>query len=429
MDLFLHVAQTLGFESDRQVARLADATPESVSNWRAGSVKSFKVQTLERVKAQVGAHLDLLRGARRAAEHGLHPVEIEAGSSPSDLHRQFRHRVVYDYLGHRFLYFEAQGALAWENLIRQGYGQDHWLDGVRACAQAWLDPTRDGKGRCKGPLAQGLGLAPRERLRGLDLIGLGPGDGAKEQAILQQVLAAESERRLPWLTYQPVDVSISLLLQAAARARETMARDPWRSVVPICADFEEGPLHFLRRLPTSRRGLSEGPRLVCLLGNIFGNLRDEESFVRGKLHALARPGDFVWLEVGLRHDPIENEPLYALTQPERKPTAGEANRRLLLLGPYRRWEAALGRRPAEVEMRVWLRENDEASRVPGSCNFCHDLLISAEGRVCTMLYSRRYALEDLRAWLERHGFAVLRTRRISDRRTRVAHLLLQRKEA
>ena len=61
----------------------------------------------------------------------------------------------------------------------------------------------------------------------------------------------------------------------------------------------------------------------------FGNLRDEELFVRQKLWHIARPGDLVWLEVGLRLEPIENDPLYRLTQPDREESSAEANRRLL----------------------------------------------------------------------------------------------------
>ena len=109
-------------------------------------------------------------------------------------------------------------------------------------------------------------------------------------------------------------------------------------------------------------------------------------------------------------------------------TAAEANRRLLLEGPYRRWEVATGRSPGDLDMRIWVREDDDASRVPGSVNFCHDLLLRDERRVCTMLYSRRYALPALCSWLGHQGFSVLRDHVVEDSRGRgrVAHLLLER---
>ena len=240
---------------------------------------------------------------------------------------------------------------------------------------------------------------------------------------------------LPWIAYAPVDVSIPLLISAGDAGRTSLARaapgaTASRYVTPFCADFEEGPLSFLPRLPTARADDgTPGIRLVLLLGNIFGNLRDEEAFVRHKLHALTRPGDRVWIEVGLRNEPLSSDPLYRLTQPDHEITASEASRRLLLIGPYRRLEAAIGRRASDVDMRVWVREGDESCRVPGSVNFCHDLVIRDENRVCTMLYSRRYVLEALTAWLEARGFAIEGIRKVTDgqRLVQVAHLLLERR--
>jgi hypothetical protein len=117
-----------------------------------------------------------------------------------------------------------------------------------------------------------------------------------------------------------------------------------------------------------------------------------------------------------------------MTEGGRGDTAAEANRRLLLEGPYRRWEAATGRPPASLEVKVWLRQDDDSCRIPDSVNFCHDLVIKDERRVCTMLYSRRYAVPALGAWFERLGFEVLRIQRAEDSRgkARVAHVLLRR---
>jgi hypothetical protein len=331
MDLFFHVAELLGVGNDRDLASLADVGPENVGNWRAGAVREFKPQKLEAVKKNLATHVSMLR-AQAAQAEGLHPLEIEEGASPSDLHREFRDRVSFDYLGHRFLYFEAQGALAWESLIRAGYGQSAWLDGAADAARRWTEPRREGNGRSRGPLAHALGFDRRATPRGLVVVALGCGDGAKEGGVVERLLAleAETDRRLAWLTYAPVDVSIPLLLQAARVTRDLFARGdaPGRAVLPFCADFEEGRLGFVRRLPTQTRGADEGLRLVVMLGNVFGNLRDEEEFVRQKPWALTRPGDLVWLEVGLR----------SMTRPDQAQTAAEASRRLLLEGPYRRWE-------------------------------------------------------------------------------------------
>ncbi len=421
MELFLAVAAELGFTDDEEIARLANVGPENVVNWRTGKVAEFKPQRLKAALTSLGFHIQALRaqagmgGAGDGQELSL--LEIEQGSSPADLHRQFRDRVNYDYLGHRFLYFEPQGAHAWENLIKEGYDQDRWLAGVGECAEAWLGDF----GRFK---------------RGLDFVSLGCGEGLKEALILRSLLAAErrSGRSLAWVAYAPVDVSIPLLVAAARAARRLLAEEKidrvrhW-SVLPFCADFEEGSLAFQRRLRTASPAFAEeGVRLCAVLGNVFGNVRDEEAFVRRRLSALIRPGDLGWIEVGVRPEDIADDPLFHMTRPGHQDSAGEANRRLLLEGPYRRWASATGRPAPKIELRVSLREGDDACRVPGSVNFVHDLVIKDERRSCTMLYSRRYRVADLSRWFERLGWVAEGTRLVTDSRgvPRVAHLLLRR---
>lgn len=441
VDLLFHVADLLGFSSDREIAELAGVSAENVANWRSGAVQEFKPSKLKAIKASLTAQLVALKeqagAVSREAGFELCPMEIEQGSSPTDLQRQFRDQVSYDYLGHRFLYYEPMGALAWESLIRRGYDQDRWVSSVDACAASWLDPRRESDGRIKGAIADALGLGKRNPRAGLDLISLGPGEGGKEMAILARLVEVlgKVEQRLGWMAFVPVDVSVSLLLSATTESRRLLTEAAARGarsnyqVKAFCADFEEGKLHFIDRLPTSMQPEQPGLRLVLMLGNIFGNLRDEEVFVQQRLKRLVRPGDLAWIEVGLRLDPIDNDPLFRMTQPQREETANEANRRLLLEGPYRRWEAATGRAPAALDVRVWLREDDDSSRIPGSVNFCHDLVLKDERRVCTMLYSRRYELDRLTQWFEGLGFEVLRLHRADDSRdrVRVGHLLLRRR--
>jgi uncharacterized SAM-dependent methyltransferase len=439
MELFLHVAELLGYTSDKDVAELAGVSPENVANWRSGAVQEFKPQKLKGIKANIAAQLEAMSEQAGAVKQGtqLSPIEIEEGSSPSELQKQFRDRVAYDYLGHRFLYYEPMGALAWEKLIGRGYEQASWLTGVESCCDAWLDLTRDDSGRTKGPIADGVGLNRRGTPRGLDLVSLGPGEGEKELLVLKKLLELEkqADQRLPWLCYAPVDVSIPLLVRACIGAQKLLGEEGGSGsksrhrVKSFCSDFEEGTLSFLDRLPSTLQKERGGTRLVLMLGNVFGNLRDEETFVRERLWKIARPGDLVWIEVGLRLDPIEKDPLYSLTVGDRELTAAEANRRLLLEGPYRRWEAATGRKPSDLEMKIWMREDDDSTRVPGSINFCHDLVLQEERRACTMLYSRRYKLESLTSWFETIDFSVLRIKKVEDsqKRARVGHVLLLRR--
>jgi hypothetical protein len=430
MELFLHVAELVGATTERQIAELAEVSVDNVANWKSGSVKEFKVQTLKAVKDNLRGRLMALRDELGQHEStfalGLVPVEIEEASGPAALQRQFADRMIYDYLGHRFLYFDPQGALAWENLIKAGYEQDHYLAGVRDCMKTWTTPN--------GALSGALGLGGRVPAKGLDVISLGPGEGSKEAIILEHLLRLQgSGRAFSWLTLGLVDVSIPLLLRAAKAAKQAQlaAGDGPAgpgTVLPICADFEEGALTFTKRLPSFANPELPGTRLALVLGNTFGNLRDEEHFLTQKLNRLLRPGDLLWLEVGLRPDNIEDEPLYAMTKSGQE-TAAFSNRRLLLEGPYRRWEAAIGRPPSELDMRIWVRERDETSRVPGSLNFCHDMVIKNERRVCTMLYSRRYDLAGLRSFLERQGYRVLDTAPVQDSHgyQRTMHLLAEKR--
>ena len=436
VELLLAMAERLGVAEDRDLAALAGVGVETVANWRSGSVRELKPQKLAAVIRGLEARIESVQERAGAIEVdpslGLVSIEVEEESSPAALQRQLRDRIHYDYLGHRFLYFEPQGALAWENLIRDGYEQDRWLAGVDECAKAWLDTSRDARGGCKGPIATALGFGRKTKTRGLDVISFGPGEGGKEVRVLEQVLELEAGDglSLPFLSVALCDVSIALLLRAATDTRRcVLAAGSHANVMPFCSDFEEGPLAFVHRLPTDRAPAEEGLRLVLILGNVLGNLRDEGMFVRQKLLEIVRPGDLVWLEVGIRPDRIQADPLFTLTLPDREETAAEANRRLLLEGPFRRWEAARGRKPSQLEMRVWVREDDESSRVPGSYNFCHDLVLREEDRTITMLYSRRYQIEGLSTWLEDQGFVVERIVQVHDskRRPRVAHVLARRK--
>ena len=396
LDLVLFASHELGISGDRDLASLFGVSTETIANWRTGAVKELKGQTLAAVKRGLQTRFAMLR-ERAAAEEaayalGLCPIEIEDGSDPAAIQRQFRDRVHYDYLGHRFLYFDPQGALAWEMLIKQGYDQDRWLRGVEKCLSDWMSTKKDRHGKPQGPLAQLAGVGRPGKRSGMDVVSLGPGEGGKEQRVLDALLdTSTADARFPWLSVCLVDVSIPLLLEAARGCRRVLDGSAQESVLlPVCGDFEEGALRFIERLPTARHE-GEGARLVLMLGNTFGNLRNEEAFVRRKLWTMTRPGDFVWLEVGLRPLRISEDPLSRFTDGERAATSAESSRRRLLLGPYRRWEAAAGRSPkAKLEMRVWTREEDESCQIPGSINFCHDLLIAEEERACTMLYSRRY---------------------------------------
>jgi hypothetical protein len=114
MEMFLELAAELGFTSDEEIARLAHVSADNVANWRSGAVREFKVQRLRAAIDSLRFHIRALRAQAGLCAAGgpVIPLSVEDGSSPADLQRQFRERVGYDYLGHRFLYFEPHGALS-----------------------------------------------------------------------------------------------------------------------------------------------------------------------------------------------------------------------------------------------------------------------------------------------------------------------------
>lgn len=422
------IADALGIREDRELADSVGVSPETINNWRSGAVRELKRQKLDALLDVFRQRID--RNIVQRATPLLTPIEVAEGSNPAELQRQFRDRIHYDYLGHRFLYFDAQGALAWESLISTGYHQDLWLQGVRDCTEQWFGLGSAGKStRSKAPLREGLGLDGRGRKKGLDILSLGPGEGSKEALIMER-LCRSWAAELPWLSLTEVDVSIPLLIRASNAANTALAGVDTKEVsfTAICEDFEEGQLALLDRLPSSGMEPETRRRVVLILGNVFGNLRDEERFVRERLGRMMDTGDLLWIEVGVRPERIEEDPLFRLTQEGHEETASDANRRLLLEGPYRRWEAALGRPPTELALRIWLREDDDAARVRGSVNFCHDIVIPRERRSCTMLYSRRYKPDELAGWFRRLGFVVEAKQSVKDGRgrERVCHLLLRK---
>ncbi len=427
LQLIFAVSEALGMD-DRDLADMVGVSSETVNNWRSGAVRELKRQKLEALLSVFRQRIGR-KGTQRVSEM-LTPIEVAEGSNPAELQRQFRDRIHYDYLGHRFLYFDAQGALAWESLISTGYHQDLWIQGVRDCTERWFGLGSAGKQtRKKAPLTQGLGLDGRGRKKGVDIVSLGPGEGSKEALIMER-LSRSWATELPWLSLTEVDVSIPLLIRASNAAHTAIAGAGLHDVTftAICEDFEEGQLALLERLPSAGMEPETRRRVILILGNVFGNLRDEERFVRERLSRMMHTGDLLWIEIGIRPERIEDDPLYRLTQDDHEETASDANRRLLLEGPYRRWEAALGRPPSELQLRIWLREDDDAARVRGSVNFCHDIVIPRERRSCTMLYSRRYKPDELSSWFHKLGFAVEDRLAVQDGRgrDRVCHILLRK---
>jgi len=419
-DLILGLLELHGFHTNEAQASICGVTPTTIQNWKTGKVKALNRGKLEEVIARIH-FLSKRRGVDLVGEPSLCPIVIEDGAGPEDLERQLHEKWDSVYLGHKFLYYPPAGAMAWIKLLETGYGATLLSKGFVAAMSAALD---GGAARLAAALRWTEG-----RSCGLDLISLGPGDGVKEARTIELLIehAGSNHRLIDWLTYTPVDVSIPLLRLASEHARNLIRdrvedeRWPHFLVRPSCSDFEDGNLGFAGHLSNSE----EDRRLLLFLGGTFGNLKSEAAFVERTLGRLLRPGDLLWLEVGVRQPRIEDDGLYALAKGGLGDTQ-ETVRRALVEGPHRRFRASVGA-PLDSKMQIIPRDGGATCDVPGSYNFVHDVDINPSGQRCSVLYSRRYDIAALRQWLTKFGYETLFEYAVKDshERDRTAHLLLR----
>ena len=135
---------------------------------------------------------------------------------------------------------------------------------------------------------------------GLDVIGLGCGDGKDEVRLTQCLLEHHKNHNLRLYL---LDISQPLCCAAYRFAAESLAD---RLSVSVCAI--QGNFHNLQRY----KPLLHSPerahrrRVVCMFGNTFANLQNEIMFVRNSLLGFA-PGDFLLLNVPATVAPANNE--------------------------------------------------------------------------------------------------------------------------
>jgi hypothetical protein len=121
----------------------------------------------------------------------------------------------------------------------------------------------------------------------LDVVSLGPGNGAKDKLFLRALARKENPADI---FYFPFDVSESMI----STSMRTVGRDAELSpisVKAILADFSALPEFrglFLHR---------PGPSVFLLLGNTLGNLTDERGFLKNIHNNVMAPGDILVLEV------------------------------------------------------------------------------------------------------------------------------------
>lgn len=241
-------------------------------------------------------------------------------------------------------------------------------------------------------------LIERTGPRGLDIIGLGCGDGHKE-ARLAQLLCTGCPP--PSLRLFLLDVSQPLLGHAFKTASHFA---PGVSTFAIGGDFHRLPF-FLGSL---MERLGSRRRLLCFFGGTFGNLDNEVKFVRHNLQGL-EPGDLLLLHVARCFAPAD-QPTAVLRLDPQLNGATPADLRDLerqwLTGPVERYGRKVGE-PLPI-LEVESRLEPAAAVVPGSYAIEKAVLVrdhdTAKPRRFVMTYVKRYDPDGLSACLEEMGW-------------------------
>lgn len=245
----------------------------------------------------------------------------------------------------------------------------------------------------------------RERLgtRDLDVIALGPGDGRREVALLEQLLYGE--RPLVAGLYL-LDISQPLLSAAYKRAVEDLP--PSVNVFAVQGDIHQ--LARYSRIFQHPFGAAR-QRLITLFGGTFGELNSEIQFLKNGLVGLV-PGDLLLLQVtrtyAARADP------QAVRQ-EDPALAGARSAELALL--EREWLTGLFERHARQvgeplpELVVETTLDLTSCAIPGSYAVEKMIIVTNQEQATkrfNVTYLKRYDLSGLTSCLAALGWETIK---------------------
>ncbi len=267
-----------------------------------------------------------------------------------------------------FLYLDTKSAACWCAIV----GQPDYAATVRE-----MLPLRT----AAATIQQYVGGA------GLDLIGLGCGDGKEEVRLAQLLLQQHdpSDLRLYLL-----DISQPLLGFAYKHAADSLADHRGVAVFAIQGDFHRLPC-YTQLLYTPQR--AHRRRILCMFGGTFGNLENEIRFVRNSLVGFA-PGDMLLIYVSLVRAPADQPDEIRRTDPRLSGTMTRTLQQLereWLIGPIERYARPPGTPLSEQYIHTAL--DTTSCTVPGS--YAIETIItvkSADGstRRFSMEYIKRY---------------------------------------
>lgn len=281
------------------------------------------------------------------------------------------------------LYLDHAGATAWFALANQpAYAARRELRHLGAVAQE--------VGQRLGPVGSA----------GLDVIGLGCGDGHKEVRLVQELCALSRPPAAMRLFL--LDLSQPLLSHAFRTA----------SKAGISAFAIQGDFHQLPQYIDVMDRVSGSRRLLCLFGGTFGNLNNEVKFLQNNLQGL-ESGDFLLLHVGQCYaDAVEPVEVRRLDPHLNSSTPRDvlALQRQWLCGPIERYGREVGAPLPDLEVQT--RFDSASCVVPGSYAIEFAVLVKEPGRSprrFVVTYVKRYEPNGLSSCLEALGWKALKT--------------------
>jgi hypothetical protein len=252
-----------------------------------------------------------------------------------------------------------------------------------AGARNWLGVVREPTYPLRDPSCYGLRANRLAAVQGRPIatfVSLGPGDGANDLALVQDLSASGAGR----LQYLPVEISLPLLREAIANLR------PHAEVpVGILCDFEGGR-DFLAA--TLRRH-ARPPTLLALLGGTVGNLDAGEARFFAWARSLLGAADAFLLDF-----PLAGPGWMPADEPRLKPEG--------YTGAFRRFLGEAmdrddpGGAAAAFEQRVELSLTHDAE------TGAEVITVADRPSRRAVLTFRRYRWEPVLGWLRARGFAV-----------------------
>jgi transcriptional regulator with XRE-family HTH domain len=239
-------------------------------------------------------------------------------------------------------------------------------------------------------------LLKESRGVGLDVDGLGCGDGKSETALMQRL--ADRMPAPPDLQLYLLDISHVLLSEGYRTALNSLAprRIPVFAIHGNFNDIAKNPVLYMH--PVSIKRL----RVFLLFGGTFGNINDEPWFFED-LAACAQPGDMTVLDCQLTRAPIEQPEQIRSLEPLLKAGHPPEAHHKFLAGPLKRHCEGL----THIKLRSVLSTH---CLIPGSyaIEFWGDIDVEYEPKRRFMIQRvKRYDLDKLSQFLSTIGWKTL----------------------